>query len=164
MINIRSHSWLDKFYVAGLILKGVDGLLELLGGIFLLVTPLSVFNSLTSWILHSELGENPHNFFASHILHATEHLATSHNWFLIAFFLLHGIVKIILVVALFKGKMCAYSFALIALGLFCIYEIYKVIVSMSVFTAFLTLIDIAIIWLIWREWRRVKTGDSAGSG
>ncbi len=152
----RPKTLLDKTYEIGILIKGIDGVLELLGGILLAAVPPHAFGSLAQRLTHDELSSNPHDFWATHVLHYGQHLASGHSWFAILFLLTHGLVKVVLVAALLRNKLWAYPFALGALSLFLIYQAYVLIIDPSFGMAVLTVLDVAIIWLVWREWGKVK--------
>lgn len=144
---------LDKTYEIGLLLKGINGGLELLGGLLILVVPATAIDSLTRWLTQGQLAENPNDFIANHILHYGHELAHGQTTFAVLFLLTHGVVKVGLVIALLRQKMWAYPWALVLLGLFLVYQAYLLITQPSFGMAFLTVLDVIIIGLIWREWR-----------
>ena len=149
---------LDKTYEIGILIKGFDGAVELLAGLFLLVVRPSTIGHLTHLITQAELGEDPHSRIATHILHYGENLARGRNMFAIWFLLTHGLIKVVLVVSLLRSKMWAYPFALVTLGLFIVYQLYEMAVKPSWGMAFLTVLDVGIVWLVWREWQQIKQG------
>src|SRR5665213_1522051 len=68
-------NWLEDSFQVGVILKGVDGVLEIIGGLILLfVGPTGVSHFITT-ITQYELSRDPHDFIATHILNTTQHLA-----------------------------------------------------------------------------------------
>ena len=148
---------LDKTYEIGIFIKGFDGLVELIAGLFLLIVRPSTIGHWTHAITQAELAENPHSFIATHVLHYGNSLAHGRNTFAIIFLLLHGIIKVTLVVALLRNKPWAYPFAIGALGLFIVYQVYELVTKPTFGMAFLTVLDALIIWLVWREWHQVKT-------
>jgi len=160
-IDLKPNKWfqpktlLDKTYEIGILIKGFDGAMELLGGLFLLVVPASAINHLTHSLVDTELNNDPHDFLAVHILHYGTQLAQGHNIFAIIFLLTHGLVKVGLVIALLRQKFWAYPLAIIALGIFLLYQIYLVFTQSTLAMIFLTLLDMLIIWLVWREWKHI---------
>lgn len=156
------HKWfhprtlLDKTYEIGILLKGFDGVMELLGALLLIVVPASAITHLTHFLVDTELNHDPHAFVAMHILHFGTKLAEGHNTFAILFLATHGAVKVGLVVALLRQKMWAYPLALIALSGFLVYQIYLLLTQATFGMVFLTVLDLIIIWLVWREWGNVK--------
>src|ERR1039458_5912901 len=65
---------LDKTFDIALILKGLDGLLELAGGVLLLIISPDSINHLAQQLTQHELSENPNDFFAHHLLRLTSNL------------------------------------------------------------------------------------------
>jgi uncharacterized membrane protein len=152
----QPRSLLDKSYEIGILIKGFDGTMELLGALFLLAVPSSAITHLTHFLVDTELNHDPNNYLATHILHFGTHLAQGHNTFAILFLLTHGAVKVGLVVALLRQKLWAYPFALVALSVFLVYQIYLLVTQATFGMAFLTVLDVIIIWLVWREWQKIR--------
>ena len=156
----RPQSLLDKTYEVGIIIKGIDGLLELAGGILILALSPHTITGITAFLTQDALQENPHNFVALRIQTAGHHLATTSHAFAAAFLLTHGLVKVVLVTCLMLNKLWAYPWALGALGLFLVYQIYLLVTKPTFSMAFLSILDAVIIWLIWREWHKVRPPQS----
>jgi uncharacterized membrane protein len=147
---------LDKAFEVGIIFKGVDGALEIVGGILLLAVPSSTIQHLTWLITHHELTEDPGDFLANNAVRLGHQLAVGRIAFALIFLLPHGAVKVALVIALLRQKLWAYPWALGALTVFLIYQMYLVIAHTTIITAALTVLDVVIIWLVWREWQKVR--------
>ncbi len=64
----RSKSLLDKTYRWGLFAKGLDGLLELLGGVLLITASPQAITGVTRFLTQREIVHNPHDFIATHIM------------------------------------------------------------------------------------------------
>ncbi|HSW85557.1 MAG TPA: DUF2127 domain-containing protein [Candidatus Saccharimonadales bacterium] len=143
---------LDKTYEIGIIIKGIDGVFELVGGVLVLVISPQTFNKLTEYLTHDSLEQNPHNYLANEIAKAGHHLASGHNIFAAAFLLTHGAVKVFLVTCLLLNKLWAYPWALVILSVFLVYQIFLLVTKPGFGMGFLTVLDIFIIWLIYREW------------
>ncbi|MGD8194111.1 DUF2127 domain-containing protein [Herbiconiux sp. P18] len=167
-------------YRAGLVLKGVDGSLELLAGLALLLFPHALAR-LIAPLAVSEAGPHPYlNAVAYWVGRADHELLAGDHLFAVVFLLLHGIVKLVLVYCLLRRFQWVYPWALGVLGAFALYQGYVLVVRPTVGMAVLTVIDLVIIWLVWREWRMVRrqaaeppgadaaeppgTGDGAGAG
>lgn len=146
----------DKTYEIGIAIKGIDGILELIGGILVLALSPHAITGITKYLTEDALAENPHNFIAPHILHAGEKLASGHNLFAAAFLLTHGLVKVVLVTCLLLNKLWAYPWAIGVLIVFLIVQVYQLVVGPTLGMAFLTVLDIIIIGLIYREWGIVR--------
>jgi len=153
----RRDDALDKTFHVALALKGLDGLFEVLGGLFLVIVSPDSLNRWAHDITQHELSENPHSFFANHLLHITQNL--HHTQLLGAIYLLsHGAVKLIMVVGLWLEKGWAYPFAFVFLMLFIAAQVYELSLKASIGLVLLTAFDVLILWLTWREYRRHKEG------
>jgi uncharacterized membrane protein len=147
---------LDKAYEIGILIKGIDGVLELIGGALVLFLSPHAITGVTNFLTQDALQENPHNFIATHIAKTGNHLAAGHNIFAALFLLTHGLVKVVLVVCLLLNKLWAYPWALGVLGLFLVYQIYLLATAPTFSMAFLTVLDVIIIGLIYREWQQIR--------
>jgi uncharacterized membrane protein len=73
----RPRDLLDQAFEVGIILKGLDGVLEVAGGLLLLVvSPATIARVVTSLTQH-ELSEDPHDFLATHLLKTAHGLTGS---------------------------------------------------------------------------------------
>ena len=93
----------------------------MLGGLLLLVSPAAI-NRITTTLTQHELSEDPHDFIATHLLKTAHGLTGSAVQFGAFYLLSHGLVKIVLVVALLKNKLWAYPWMVAFLGAFIIYQ------------------------------------------
>lgn len=145
---------LDLVFLLGVLFKGIDGLLELIGGVFLLfVTPAQLHGAATA-VTAEELSEDPHDLIANLIIHGASNLHPNTQVFVAAYLLVHGLVKVAIVIALLIGSKKVYPWAIAALGAFLIFQVYEMVTNPSIGVAVLTVFDAVIIWLTWREWRR----------
>lgn len=70
----RTTSRLDKVFEVGILLSGLDALLEIAGGILLFFIKPEYLNHLAD-IDATELAEDPRDFLATQILHSIQNLA-----------------------------------------------------------------------------------------
>ncbi|HSX06562.1 MAG TPA: DUF2127 domain-containing protein [Candidatus Saccharimonadia bacterium] len=159
----RPKTLLDKFYEIGILIKGIDGVLELIGGVLLLALSSGAIIRITHHLVDAELAENPHSFLGTHVLHAGMQLAHGHNLFAALFLLIHGAVKVGLVACLLLNKPWAYPVGIIVLGLLLLYQLYQLVVATSFGMAALSALDALIIWLIWREWQQVTAKQASAT-
>ena len=154
---------LDTTFNITLILKGLDGLLELIGGILLLVISPDAINHFAHQLTQHELSKDRNDFIARHLLHATGNL---HNTQVFGglYLLTHGLVKIVIVVGLLRREHWAYPVAFVFLGGFVVYQVYRMIYAPTVGLALLTIFDLFIIWLTWREYQRMRSKERAAAG
>jgi uncharacterized membrane protein len=148
----------------GVVLKGVDGAVEAIAGFALLFTTTTALRNLVDWLTAGELQEDPTDFVATHLVRFFQHLSIGTKHFASIYLLTYGLVKIGLVAGLLRGKFWAYPAALIVLGLFLCYQIYRLSHTHSLGLAFVSLLDLAILALIWRDYQFLKArqGHKAG--
>jgi len=95
---------LDLVFLLGVLFKGLDGLVELVVGVVLLfVTPAKLQHA-AARATSGELAEDPHDLIANLIVHGAAHLQHGSIVFAAVYLLVHGIVKLAIVVALLIGS------------------------------------------------------------
>ena len=146
--------WWDRFFYVGIILKGLDGVLELLGGTLLLFVAPDRIEHLAILITQPELTEDPNDFIAKHILHSASGLNNHVVLFGAIYLLAHGIVKVVLVTALLRQKLWAYPWMIAVLVIFIFYQLYQLSVAASAGLVALTVFDTLIVVLTWHEYLR----------
>jgi uncharacterized membrane protein len=156
--TLKTGSWFhpknlfDKVFEYGILIKGIDGLIELFTAIALIFLSPQRLQGLVVFATH-----DPHDFISNFLLHASLQFTNSGRLFLIIYLMIHAAVKLVSVFGLLRNKMWAYPFALISLGALTLYQVYDIIfVKGSILVIILTIIDIAILALIWREYQKVK--------
>ena len=149
------QSLLDWSYEIGIIIKGINGTLEIVSGILLLALAPSTMERWLNWFDQAVIGGDLTAFPAANILRMGSEMTSGRYIFALTFLLPHGIVKVGLVLALLRQKLWAYPWALVALVLFLIYQIYLLVVHQTFMMGFLVVLDVVIIWLVWREWQKV---------
>jgi uncharacterized membrane protein len=147
---------LDRLFQIGIIAKGLNGLAELVGGLMLLVETPSGIRHLAVMLTQGELSEDPHDFVARHLLHTANGLTGSAVLFGACYLLLHGAVKVILVIALLLNKLWAYPCMIVVLLIFIGYQMYRIALHPSPGLVALTVFDAVIVALTWREYRRQR--------
>lgn len=126
----------SKVHVAfevGVILKGLNGLFELIGGVVMLVSPPAA---------------------------VAHHLSRHDQVFAAIYMLSHGVIKAVLVYALLKEKLWAFPWAIAIFAAFGVYQMIRYVKEPSVWLIVLTVLDVFVIVLTWAEWRRVKNQES----
>jgi len=143
----------DLFYV-GIILKGLNAIIEILLGITLFFS--SHYAGFLQTLIQSELVEDPTDFFARHADQLSSYL-TPHIAFYAGLYLVsHGIVKGFIIWGLLRGKLWAYPAGLAVFALFIAYQVVKWFDTHSWVLLALTVFDLLIMWLIWHEYRRAE--------
>jgi uncharacterized membrane protein len=114
--GVRTRSLLDQSFRFSLTLKGLHALLEIILGIAILTVNPQVMNRFALTLLNPELSEDPGDFVATHLLRIFQQFAAGGKHFASLYLLSHGIVKIALIVALFRNKLWAYPTMIVTLN------------------------------------------------
>jgi uncharacterized membrane protein len=150
---------LDRTFAVGIILKGLNGIIEVVGGLLLLVaTPESIGRIVTA-LTRRELAQDPSDFLATRLLHlsAANTLTPGGLRFAAIYLLAHGLVKVVLVVAVLRGRLWAYPWMIGFLILFIGYQLYRIAVDPTAGMIALTIFDVFLTWLAIREWQRHRS-------
>ncbi len=151
---------LHVLFDVGVVLKGVDGALETVGGALLLfVTPDQLQRTARILTLH-ELTEDPRDFVATRLLAAAGHLTVSAVLFGALYLLAHGLVKIGLVAALLRHRLWAYPAAIAVFLLFVACQLYRYARTASPPLLAVSVLDVAVIALTWVEYQRLRATPS----
>ena len=151
---------LDRTFAIGIIAKGLNGIVEILGGLLLLIATPEAIGRLITALTRRELAEDPGDFLATRLLHLSESstLTDSGLRFAAIYLLAHGVVKVVLVAAVLRGRLWAYPWMIGFLILFIGYQLYRIAVDPTTAMIALTLFDVVLTWLTIREWQRHRTG------
>ncbi len=154
---------MDRTFAVGIVLKGLNGVLEVAGGLLLLVATPELIRSLIDRITRAELAEDPRDLLATWLTHLSTSSVLTHTGlrFAAAYLIAHGVVKLVLVVALLRDKLWAYPWMIGFLALFIGYQILMIIREPTAWLIGLTLFDIALTWLTVREWQRHRGDEPA---
>ena len=163
--RFRPSGFLDWTFEIALIFKGLDGLLEIVGGTLLLVLSPETINGWLVGITEHELAEDPNDFLSTHLLSSGQHLLQSSQTYAALYLLSHGLVKVVLVVAVLRDKLWAYPWMMGFLGIFIVYQVYLFALNPAAGIALLTVFDVFILWLTYREYgrRRDPRSDAKAS-
>jgi uncharacterized membrane protein len=162
----KPKDWLDRAFEVGIILKGLNGLAELVGGLLLLFATPGSIRRLAVVLTQGELSEDPHDIIARYLLHTASGLTGSAVRFGAVYLLLHGAVKVVLVIALLLNKLWAYPCMIVVLLIFIGYQLYRIALQPSADLVLLTAFDVVIVALTWREYHRQRgspNGRSSGT-
>ena len=160
----RPQNWLDRVFEIGIIGKGLNGAAELVGGLLLLFLSPDRIHRVLVALTQGELSEDPKDVIATHLLHTANGLTGHAVLFGAVYLLAHGIVKVVLVVALLRNKVWAYPWMIVVLLLFIAYQVYRIALHATAGLVALTVFDLVIVALTWREYgqqrRRLSSSDA----
>jgi uncharacterized membrane protein len=155
-----SQQQVHRLFAAGVLIKGVDGVLETIGGIlFMFVDPEALTSLVISLTAH-ELSKDPDDWFATTLRHAVHNLSSDTQLFVSAYLMAHGLIKIFLAAGLLREKLWAYPAALWLLGIFIFYQLYQFGHTHSLGLLALSAFDLVVAALVWVEYRSRKQHGS----
>ncbi len=149
----KSSTALDRTFKISIGLKGIDGALEIIGGIILLFVAPATLQQWARTLTAHELAQDPHDFIARHLLHSASQLSHSTTLFGAIYLLSHGLAKVVLVIAVLRNQLWAYPWIIGLLGVFIAYQVYRLTYRVTIGLTLLTLFDIFVVWLTLREYR-----------
>lgn len=153
--NPTGERRLRQLFDASIIIKGLDGLLQVAAGVLLLfVKPQSLNRALIALTEH-ELLQDPKDKIANYIL-SLGHLSAGSKLFGILFLLSHGLIKIFIVIGLLKNKLWFYPLGIVVFTAFGLYQIYQYSHTHSLGLLILTILDVFVVALTWHEYRVIK--------
>jgi uncharacterized membrane protein len=147
----------------GIFFKGLDGAAEIVGALLLYFVPPRALGQVLATATQHELSEDPGDFIATHLLRFSERFSAQTQLFAAAYLLVHGIVKVAIIWALYRRKLSAYPAAVAVFAAFGAYQMYRYFVSPSFAMMALSILDAVVIVLTWMEYGRLKREASLGS-
>ena len=147
---------LDRLYRIGIWIKGIDGALEMVGGLFLLLISQTTLGWLVTFLTQRELSEDPRDWIATHLRDAVSQLSPNTKLFASLYLLGHGVIKLFLMVGLLRNLRWSYRPAIAFLLIFVGYEVYRMSLHFSLALLLVSALDAVIAVLVWREYRRVS--------
>jgi uncharacterized membrane protein len=143
-------------FEASIILKGLNAIGEIVGGIVALIISQEFVIRLTLFLTQGELSEDSNDRLANYLIHSAQQFSVSSKHFLAIYLLSHGVIKLGLVIGLLKNKLWAYPVSILVFALFILYQIYRFYFTHSVWLIALTVFDLIVIWLVWHEYNRLR--------
>lgn len=143
---------LHDLFEAGVLLKGLNALTELVFGFALLFFDVS---GLIQRLIENALIEDPDNFLATHLQPFAHSLSPHAELYSALYLLSHGVIKMALVWGLVRERAWAFPASLAVLGLFVAYQTIQFLSTHSLLLIWLDVFDLIIIVLIWVEYQRV---------
>ncbi len=133
----------DGIFLAGVLLMGLDGLLEVAGGVLALSVAPATITTTLRFLTANELSEDPSDLVANAARRAVAHLSHNTTAFAAAYLVGHGLVKLI-VAGLLRRRDWAFPTALVLLAAFIAYQGYRVALGHSLRLLALTMLNVGI--------------------
>lgn len=144
------------FFNLSVIAKGIDGALEIVGGLLLFFVSPSRISGVVRVLTQHELSEDPRDLVATYLVNSTSSLSRGVTTFAATYLLWHGLVKAGLVAGLLLKRRWAYPAAMAAFFVFVVYQLYRYTHTHSPALLALSIVDVLVIILTWVEYRRLK--------
>jgi uncharacterized membrane protein len=146
---------LHRFFELGILIKGVDGVLELVVGLLLVFLSPGAINRVVLFFVEGELKEDPTDLVANLLLHTTRS-AIEVRVPASVFLIVHGVVKLVLVAGLATNRLWSYPAAILVFAGFTIYQLYQLSQQYSLFLEIVTILDVIVVLLVIAEYRHMR--------
>lgn len=139
-------------FQVGILLKGIGAFFEILGGaLTFLVIKLDFVDTALS-LTEVRLEQDPKDIVAHYLITFANTLSVNTQNFVAFYLLLHGVIKMSIIIGLFNKKMWAYPSAMAVFGMFIAYQMYRYTNTHSPWLLILSAFDLLIVWLISQEY------------
>jgi uncharacterized membrane protein len=140
----------------GFVMKGIDGLLECAGAfILLIVSPQAISRAVRILTTH-ELSRDPTDFLSTHLVMLANQWSVRPKVFFALYLMLHGGVKVLLVVGLLRQKLWVYPVAVAFMLVLITYQLYRYSHTHSQVIGIITALDSLVTFFIALDYRYVK--------
>ena len=143
------------------IIKAINGVLEIAGGNFLMFKPGWIGPTVADWA-EDLLIDHPANWLAQILAEWGDGLTIDTEHFASKYLIAHGAAKLFIAWGLIREKLWAFPTALVVFGLLILYQTYRLAHTHSPTLALLIAVDVAVCYLIWREYGFRREGVDVG--
>lgn len=137
-----------------LVIKAIDGAIEVCAGVFVLFIKPKLVLWFVTFVTGGELAQDPGDIVATFLRNAGTTFAVHTHYLLSAYLVLHGAIKVLLVIGIFAGKRSAYPLFMGALVVFGCYEAYRGLLRHETLLIVMAVFDTALLALTAYEYRR----------
>lgn len=152
----------DRLFIFAVALKGLDGVLEIVGALLLLAVRPSMLNAIVVLMTEHELAGVRGDFLFHELRVWFEDLTPGSLRFAVAYLLIHGAIKLLLAVSLLGGRRWAYPVGSMFLAIFIAYTLYRMSLSWSWVLFAFAVFDAITLVLVLREWAIARRREAAG--
>lgn len=139
-----------------LFLKGAFAVAETVTGIGVYFVTQQFVLKLVERITREELLEDPRDLIATYLFQSAQHFSVSTRNFTALYLLIHGVIKLWLIIGLLRAKLSYYPIAIAVFGLFIVYQLYRFSATQSLWLLLITAVDLLVIGLTWHEYQYLK--------
>jgi uncharacterized membrane protein len=134
----------------GMIVKGVDSLFEVAGGI-LLTMPTKLARYILVISQHEAFRH--HMVLSGRLDKIADSVSEHASMFEAVYLMVHGLSKVVLIAAIVAHKRWGYLGFMIVLSLFTLIEMVRAVTAREVFTGVFGVFDLFVVGLIYKEYR-----------
>ena len=153
---LRRRGARETFFLLSMWLKGLDGLLELIGGAALFAMSPTLILHIVRFLTQDEIAEDPRDLVANALRRAARHLTFGTEHFMAIYLIVHGVIKFALVWALLARVLVAYPISMVIFAGFIAYQIYRYSFTHGMGLLALSAFDLVVIGLIFLEYRTLR--------
>ena len=150
---LRRRGSREVLFLVSMWVKGLDGLLEIIGGFALFAVSPSFILRIVRLLTQDEIAEDPRDLVANALRHAAGGLTFATEHFMAIYLLVHGVVKFALVWALLTRVLIAYPMSIAIFAGFIGYQLYRYTFTHGAGLLALSAFDFLVIGLIFLEYR-----------
>jgi len=149
-----------NIFLFSILLKGLNGLAELIGGFLIIAFSPATVIRLADFLTQNEISQDPQDLIANYLIQAARNYSAGLQIFWSIYFFIHGVIKIFLVISLYRRRLWAYPTAIAVFALFIFYQLYRFGLTHSFFLIILSLFDVVVILLTFMEYKRLKNSPA----
>ena len=149
----RREAVIRRIFRLSLLLKAVDSVLEMVGGVLLSIATNAEILRLARLVTRNELSEDPNDFVANLILRSAQSFSLDQKSAASIYLLSHGAIKLFLVVMVLRERPWAYPAFMVALLILIAYQSFQLSLGLSIWLLALTIFDVVVLWLTFHEYR-----------
>jgi uncharacterized membrane protein len=146
-------------FEVSIILKGIYSVIEIIGGVVIYFVSRTYVVHAVLTLTQEELVEDPKDIIAHYLISVSNDFSITSQHFIAFYLLIHGTIKLLLVLGLFTRKLWVYPLSMTVFGIFVGYQLYKFAYNHSIWLLLLSIFDCIIILLTSREYyyRKMET-------
>jgi uncharacterized membrane protein len=155
---------IHQAFMVSLAIKAADAILELGVTVLLALVDAKVLSGAVIRLAQKELLHHPDDRVAAWFRQSAEAFSIDAKTFAVLYLGSHGLIKLVLVIGLYRNQGWAYPVSIVAFGAFIVYQIHRYTFTHSPFLIVLTVFDIVVIALVWHEWRVRRARGELAAG
>ncbi len=157
MHKFFSEKNIHLIFDISLLIKGFDAILETIAGALAFFVTQKLLIDVIQTVAAGEIAEDPRDFVVHTLLQLAHQYSTGTQYFVAIYLVIHGAVKLWLVIGLLRKKLWYYPTALVVFFLFIVYQLYQFSFNHSVWLLILTVLDVIVIMLTIHEYRYLRS-------